>query len=260
VDLGELDCLYASNTAELNDCLIKKLNTVAFRHCKRSKPKFKKNSKNNKGWWNKDIDLARKQRRDMNRKRRATKKFDKGEISEGVFHQSWEAYREAKKVTSDLIKQARSTQEKKLLEKVKEQGNGETTDWYRFLRDDKYENVTQGCIKVGDRLLEDKWEITEELEKYRGAIVGPPKGRRVYTFNGDTTEQKKEMIMNLERPSRNEIRLALKKLKDIKGVGFDGIPYEFLKKEDHGWYKLSTNYMGKSGSKNRYQQSGMRAR
>ena len=53
---------------------------------------------------------------------------------EEEYSRAWEEYRVAKNLVGDMVKRAIGGYEASQLAKVREKGNGETRDWYRFLR------------------------------------------------------------------------------------------------------------------------------
>ena len=63
LDLGDLDCLYGNNPTQLNDDLVGKINSVATRYFQKRKFSAKRKKNRNKGWWNNDIEVARKMRK-----------------------------------------------------------------------------------------------------------------------------------------------------------------------------------------------------
>ena len=215
----------------VNDDLVGKLNSVAGNHFYRRRPNAQRRKRKNKGWWDRDIEMARKGRREANRKRRTlTKQFAKGEVNEEEYLKGWEEYRMAKEKTSRLIKHAMGRFELQVLERVREKGNGETREWYDFIRGKKSSDCFPKFIKVGDRVVDKPSEIKREVEKFWECIVGPMKGNMKYSFDRGSIEQRETLTMDLRRPTLYEIDVAVKRLKDNKGTGMDGIPNEFYKK------------------------------
>ena len=231
-DLSELDCLYGMNPAELNDCLVKRINQTALKHFK--KGRFDKNEgkkKVNKNWWNEEVEKAVKERRKTNReKRRAERNFRRGDISEEALNDYWNEYRKAKDEAGKKIGEAIRSYENSILMRAKEQGNGENKEWYSFIKGDKGSFEYPKSIKVNGELLNGYTRIKEEIEKYMNGIAGEDKGNMKYSSDKESLELSGDVVINMERPDIGEIRSTLKELKDNKGVGMDGIPYEFFKK------------------------------
>ena len=230
-DLSELDCLYGNNPAELNDCLIKRINQTAAKHFKKGKFGNKGDKKGNKKWWNMEVEEAVKERRRANKKKRQMeRRASKGEISESILNDYWEEYRRAKDRASQKIGEAIRLYEKNLLDKAREKGNGETNEWYSFIKGD------QGCfeypksIVINGKVFEEYSKIKEGIEEYMMGISGADRGRMKYSFEGEALEISGVVEIDMEKPSIEEIRSTLKVLKDNKGVGMDGIPYEMYKK------------------------------
>ena len=83
-DLAELDVLYGGSSAEMNDCLVGKLNKVAEKHFKKVKFKKGKKGRVNKGWWNDEVKEAVRERKRTNRKRREMdKRYKRGDSPRG---------------------------------------------------------------------------------------------------------------------------------------------------------------------------------
>ena len=75
--------------------------------------------------------------------------------------------------------------------------------------------------------MSDPYEIKEQIEKYQEGIVG--RGPLMYAGGMEFHMNRRQLDINVEAPSKDEIRSIVKKLSNGKGVGYDGIPYEFLK-------------------------------
>ena len=85
-------------------------------------------------------------------------------------------------------------------------------------------------IKKDGKLITGMDNIREEIEIFWGNIgKGGSSGNFRYTCNIELINGWKNIEMGSCSPSMIEIRETLKKLKNNKGVGLDGISYEFYK-------------------------------
>ena len=143
----------------------------------------------------------------------------------------WERYSEAKREAARRVSMAIREYENKTLDKIRGMNNGESREWYQYIkghnsRTDTYPTV----IRVGEKKVTGESNIQREIEKYWANISGQLPENVRHTIDENSINQRREMEINIERPSKEEIREVLDKLKNNKGVGFDGIPYEFYKK------------------------------
>ena len=176
------------------------------------------------------------------------KKYRRGEITEETLNVHWNEYVEAKSQASIMISKAIETYEHNMIERAREKGNGENQEWYSFIRGDQGNSFEYPeSIRVNGVLIEEEEKIREEIERYMEEIGGASKGRTKYSFDKETLEITGQVDMDTEKPGRSEIRATLKELKENKGVGMDGIPYEFYKHGDPGLLKPYTNFLDQYG-------------
>lgn len=230
VDLAQMDMIEGVNAANMNDNLIGKLNKVAAKNFKKVRVRDKKKSKN-KSWWNAEIEVARKSKKEENRKlRKTTKNYKRGLVTEAVFQEQKGKFTIAKAKVTALISKAIRDQEKRDLQKVRQSSKNESRDWYKFIRGDKNGTlVYPSSLKVNGVKISDREEIRTEIEKFWTSIAGKSKAKMRYSGEIHLLTERKDIEVDLEPPTYNEIREVIKGLKNGKGVGVDGVPYEFFK-------------------------------
>ena len=230
MDLSELDLIYGSSGVELNDKITKSLNEAAGKSFKKVRMKGKQ-KKERKSWWNEEIEAAIAERKKLNKIQRSTNKLrKKGLRTVEEFKIDWVNYINAKKQASRLVNLAIEREETLIIETIRKQGEGQSRDWYQFIRGNKGKSLKSSeTIKVDDRVVTGRENIKEEIEKFWGLIGGGKSGNFRYTCDIDLVNRRRNIIMDNDSPSLTEIREVLKKLKNNKGVGQDGIPYEFFK-------------------------------
>ena len=232
MDLSELDCILDNNPNIMNDELIKKINVTAGKSFKKSKIN-NKNQKKYKSWWNKDIGEAIEERKKQNRiLRTISKNKNKGKATENEYDIGWENLLAAKKQVNHLVALAIEKEEHETLKSIRNQGDGEARDWYNFIRG-KNNSAISNCksIRVEGKILTERNDIKVEIEKFWGNICGDGNkvGKFIHSCNMELSNGRKNFVMDHHSPSIEEIKKALKKLKNNKGVGMDGVPYEFFK-------------------------------
>ena len=230
IDLAEMDEIIGNNSAELNDNMVKTLNQVATRNFSRGNNKYR--GKGKPKWWSQEIEKAIKERKKANRiRRRVTKEVKKGKASREQLDGEWANYMEKKEEATNKINKAIKEYERKTLNKIKEMNNGESREWYQFIKGDngKTETYPNG-IRVGKKNITGTYNIQREIEKYWTNISGKVQGNIIHTIDENSINQRREIEINTGRPSKEEIQDVLENLKNNKGVGFDGIPYEFYKR------------------------------
>ena len=231
MDLAELEQIQGGDVALLNDSLNHKLNMVAAKHFKRGKPGKGRKKRKNKGWWNREVEEAVKSRKRANKEQKRVEKLVKrGEMEKEEHDRAWELYNVAKIMARAEINKAVGNFEKEKLDKVIQKGKGETKNWYKFIRGDKRGDFEYPkYIKVGGVKVENEVEIKEAIENFWKEIVGAVPTVMKQNIAEDIMRNREELNADMNRPSREEIREVTKGLKNEKGVGFDGIPYEFFK-------------------------------
>ena len=230
IELSEREGIIGDNSAELNDNLVKTLNQVATRHFRKGNNKYR--GKGKPKWWNQEIEKAIKERKKANRiRRRVAKEVRKGKASREQLDREWAKYREAKNEATKKINVAIREYERETLGKIREMNNGESREWYQFIRGSKEKSGTYpSTIRVGKKDITGMDNIQREIEKFWTNISGKVQGNIIHTMDENSIEQRREIDINTGRPSKEEIEEVLENLKNNKGVGFDGIPYEFYKK------------------------------
>ena len=159
-----------------------------------------------------------------------TKQFKRREVGEDVYLEYKRNYMVAKSQAGALIAKAIEKQEERDLQEAKDKDKGEGRDWYRFIRGDTQGSINYPkVIKVEGEKITDRIEIRNEIEKFWSRIGGKDQGKMKYTGNIELIAIRREIYLETGPPSMNEIREVVKGLKDNKGVGMDGIPYEFYK-------------------------------
>ena len=228
VDLAEIDILYYNGNLpdQINKEVTRNIKSVAKKHIKE---KSKVNKNKNKSWWNKDVEQARNERKISNREyRKKIKLRDKGKISEEECNISKKRYTEKQKEAKRITRETRAKEEKKIVDSIRDKGEENGRDWYRFLKGDEYnENETPEFFIVNGEKVLGKSQMTNEIEKFWKAIGGDSTGKSGNDLNFSI---KKFVLSNLDHEiSIVEIREYVKKLKKNKSPGIDEIPYEMYK-------------------------------
>ena len=160
--------------------------------------------------------------------RKISKDKKKGKANEEDYNRGWENFVQAKKNVNKLVNAAIEKDENKVLNVIRDQGGGESRDWYQFIKG-KSSIKNTDVIRVDGKSISDVSEIKKEIEIFWGNICGDKVGNFKYTCDIDLINGMREVDIDISNPSMVEIRETLKSLKNNKGAGIDGIPYEFFK-------------------------------
>ena len=151
------------------------------------------------------------------------------------FENAWEEYKKKQKTVKYLIRKARGRTERDIVNELRAKGVEGGREWYSFLRGDQAatkEKTNVNELKVGERVIRDKHEMTQAVQEFWKDIGG-----------GNDRENRDDPNLVIERMiyenmdgeiSKAEIEKYLKKLKLGKASGMDGIPYEFYKMGGRG--------------------------
>ena len=151
-----------------------------------------------------------------------------------------------KKEASKTVNQAIEKEEKDSLDKIRSQGRGESREWYKFIRGNKGNGNKDGnSLKIEGKIISDPEVIKGEVEKFWRNIGGPDIGNFRHVCDMELNMRRITEEMNIRRPTIDEIRKTVNKLKNNKGVGFDGIPYEFFKNGGEGMVRALYELYGK---------------
>ncbi len=227
VELSEIDFVCGGTVENANSELREKITKAAEKrigYIKESKKKKRKNT-----WWNAEIQCARKERKEKNKRCRSLRKQrGRGENEENEYQVAWEEYKNRQRVVKVLIRKAREKEEKIMVEKIRESEDGEGRDWYKFLKGERVngENVVEE-ISVNGECIRDEERMKDEVRIFWEDIGG---------MNEESEDE--EINLNIESKvfdnmdseiSMNEVRKYVSKLKNKKAAGLDGIPYEMYK-------------------------------
>ncbi len=98
---------------------------------------YVKESKRKKrnAWWNAEIQNARKERKVKNKRCSVLRKQrGRGVNEENEYQGAWIEYVSKQKEVKQLIRKAREKEERKMVEKIRESGDENGRDWYKFLK------------------------------------------------------------------------------------------------------------------------------
>ena len=218
---------------ECNKDLIRKLTRAAEDTIGRTKPRDNVRGSKRKSWWNSEIDQARKERRQLNRKcRRLKRNRENSEEQRREYDRVWEEYRNKQREVKRLIRKAKGDEEREKVKELREMGEEGGKEWYKFMRGEegrKMERVEE--LIVNDRRVRKRREKIKVVEEYWKDIGGVNEPDRAI---GNTTLGKKIEEGMDEEISMDEIERYVRKLKRGKAPGRDGIPNEFYREGGQG--------------------------
>ena len=225
VDLQVLDCLYY-DVNQLNNSITTEINKSANEHIKKTNKVGKETKKN---WFNQEIKVAIDKRQEKNREcRKIRKDINRGvRVEEGMYSAAWSSFLELKRRVHYLVREAMSKEEKFIIDRIREKGEEEGKDWYRFLKGDikGMDNIDE--IIVDGKVLSDRKDIKIEVEKFWKHLSGTEINWEEGSF--DFKSVRKNIPEFDHEISKEEIRKYIKSLKNNKAAGYDQIPYEMLK-------------------------------
>ena len=185
-------------------------------------------------WWNGEIKRARKERKELNREQKRLHKVANGDVGrKREYEETWDKYKKKQREVKNLIRKARANVEREIVEELREKGEEGGRDWYAFLREE--EDRVQPCVDeilVGEEILKGAEDIKREIKKFWEEVGGMTEQVELGEVNIES-EKKIDEEMD-EHLSKEEIRRYLKKLKNRKAAGRDGIPNEFYKEGGEG--------------------------
>lgn len=127
---------------ECNRGLVRKLTKAGEDSIGRTEPRGKGREWKRKRWCNKEIDRARKERRQLNRRCRSLRRSRQNSEEERIaYDRVWEEYRSKQQEVKVLIRRARGNEERKIIEELRRKGEEGGREWYRFLRGEEGSKV-----------------------------------------------------------------------------------------------------------------------
>ena len=182
-----------------------------------------------KPWWNEEIKDARRERKRLNRVcRQMRKRRHESEEAEGEYQNAWTAYVSQQRVVKRKIMNAKVRCERNVIQSLREKGVEGGREWYRFLRGERMpdsENVES--LKVNGALVTEKEDIRRVVKEFWEEIGGV--GEVSEVREGCVTLERKNADELNERISREEVEKCVKRQKNGKAAGPDGLPYEMYK-------------------------------
>ncbi|KAG0724529.1 hypothetical protein GWK47_040433 [Chionoecetes opilio] len=170
--LGENGLRAERGVDEMNEILLRKLNKVAEESIGRTSKRA--NGRTRKSWWNNEIDKARKERKQSNRKCRSLRKNRSNSEAERIeYERAWEEYKSKQKEVKCLVRKARVNEERKVIRELREKGEEGGREWYKFLRGEESKhtgNVEE--LVVNGRSLREKKEMARAVEDFWKDIGG----------------------------------------------------------------------------------------
>ena len=211
---------------ELNERLVWKITKAAETSVGRVKNK--KRDKVRKRWWNNEIERARKERKCLNRKcRKLRKRRENSEAERTEYERAWEEYKSKQKEVKCLVRKARVNEEIGIISELRRKGEEGGRDWYKFLRGEESRKIGKvDELIVNGETLREKESMIKAVEDFWEDIGGMNEPEREL---GTITQIRKIEEEMDEEMSLEEIERYVKKLKNGKAAGMDGIPNEFYK-------------------------------
>ena len=218
---------------ECNQGLIRKLTKAAEESIDRTEPRGTGSERKRMRWWNKEIDRARKERKQLNRKcRRLRRCRENSEAERMEYDRVFEEYRSKQQEVKRLIKKAKRNEEREIVKELRQKGEEGDREWYKFLRGEegrKVERVEE--LLMNGRRVREREEMIKAVEEYWRDIGGVNEPDR--DIGNTTLGRKIEEGMD-EEFSMDEIERYVRKLKRGKAPGLDGILNEFYREGGHG--------------------------
>ena len=159
---------------ECNRGLVRKLTKAAEESIGRTRPSGEGRERCRKRWWNEEIDRARKERRQLNRRCRNLRRCrQNSEVERIEYDRAWEEYRSKQQEVKTLIRRARGNEERKIIEELREKGEEGGREWYKFLRGEESSKVDHIVeLVVNGRRIREREEMIREIEEYWKRIGG----------------------------------------------------------------------------------------
>ena len=133
-----------------------------------------------------------------------------------------------RKEVKSMIRKAIERHEKNVIEELREKGEEGQKEWYKFMRGDHREKVTEVKeLKVNNGIVSGVEEIKNAISEHWKRVSGMNEEEQ-NEMPAFEMEQKRLDEMDGE-PDEEEIRKVCKMLKNGKAAGNDKIPYEMYK-------------------------------
>jgi hypothetical protein len=188
----------------------------------------KNNNKRHK-WFTREIKEERLKRKTLNKKQRKMRKlFEQQRITDIEWQNVWDEYRCQQKKVKRLIYEARVTDERIQIDKLKEKGPDGIKDWYKFIQgNNRCKEVNVHEFLVNGHTVSERLQMVKAVEEFWEDIGGMnEQGIAVNVVNLQISEYDLQIEGEI---TCEEIESFLKKVKNGKASGPDSIPYEFYK-------------------------------
>ena len=181
-------------------------------------------------WWNEDIKRLRKQRKAALRElKRLEKRREEGErIEDREVRLAEDRYNQKKQETRESIQEAIIKEEKRKVEELRRRKDNR--EWWQYMKGPPLRKEKEEIkLIIGGQTTEEETRIKEHIKEYWERIGGMEERRQ----EGRELKVEMEHHQIAEKQnyeiSRRDIEAYIKKLKNLKAVGPDGIPNEFYK-------------------------------
>ena len=223
--LNKCNQLKGKNKKETNENIQKHLRNVGEKTIGYEK---RRNEGVYRPWWNDQIKKARRERKQANKKRREMeKRRERGEnIEDHEIAGEIQKYKNKQEEVKREIKEAMIKEEIRELQEIK--NSRDEKKWWKYIKGPgvrtRGDKTTE--LKIRNEITRDKNKIEEHIKEYWEEIGRKRENRGIQEIVIKQSRIEEEQKYEIKK---KEIEEYVKKLKNEKAVGPDGIPNEFYK-------------------------------